>query len=109
MHQEIAQKWTAALRSGEYKQTKHQLKTCDNRFCCLGVLCNLYQKENGGEWTGYGYFLGCGQILPPEVVDWAGMKSRRGDLHPLSLSDYNDKGKDFYEIAQIIENNIENL
>lgn len=29
--------WTAALRSGRYKQGKKRLRTSDNTYCCLGV------------------------------------------------------------------------
>ena len=38
---EYAKKWVEALRSGEFKQGKYQLKTFDEegntRYCCLGV------------------------------------------------------------------------
>lgn len=39
--------WVAALRSGEYKQGTHHLRSTDNSYCCLGVLCEL----GGLEWT----------------------------------------------------------
>jgi hypothetical protein len=39
---EFKAKWTAALRSGEYKQGKGVLNSkADNSFCCLGVACHL--------------------------------------------------------------------
>lgn len=42
----IAEKWVAALRSGEYKQGKGVLHNQDtNTYCCLGVLCDLFVKE----------------------------------------------------------------
>ncbi len=37
--------WTAALRSGKYKQGKDTLRRGDT-FCCLGVLADLL----GAEW-----------------------------------------------------------
>jgi hypothetical protein len=44
MNSEVKEKWVAALKSGEYKQTQYALH--DNEgFCCLGVLCDLYSKE----------------------------------------------------------------
>lgn len=33
--------WIAALRDGKYQQASGTLKTHDDRFCCLGVLCDL--------------------------------------------------------------------
>ena len=42
-----AQKWVEALESGQYKQTKGYLSKGNNRFCCLGVACDLYQEEIG--------------------------------------------------------------
>lgn len=46
----IKAKWVAALRSGNYKQGAGFLRQ-GNNFCCLGVLCDLYAKENGeGSW-----------------------------------------------------------
>lgn len=41
---EIKQKWIKALRSGEYQQTKGRLKR-DDGFCCLGVLCDVYDPS----------------------------------------------------------------
>lgn len=46
MKQEWKDKWIAALRSGEYKQGNAVLRSEDNKFCCLGVLCDLVIKEN---------------------------------------------------------------
>jgi len=46
-------KWVAALRSGEYKQTRAVLND-ENGFCCLGVACKIFvpdnklEKEEGG-------------------------------------------------------------
>jgi hypothetical protein len=40
MNQVIKEKWVAALRSGEYKQTKGYLRN-KKGYCCLGVLTNF--------------------------------------------------------------------
>ena len=45
MNPEVKKKWTSALRNGEYTQARNALTT-DGSFCCLGVLCDLYIKEN---------------------------------------------------------------
>jgi hypothetical protein len=44
MNPELKHKWTAALRSGEYGQSSCVLKD-DNGFCCLGVLCDIINKD----------------------------------------------------------------
>lgn len=38
MPKETLDKWLAALRSGEYKQTPGVLRSLDGGYCCLGVL-----------------------------------------------------------------------
>lgn len=45
MKKEIADKWIAALESGEYKQGQNVLRSDDGFYCCLGVLCELAVKE----------------------------------------------------------------
>src|SRR6056297_2776684 len=39
---ETTQKWIDALRSGKYEQNISALRSNDNKFCCLGVLCDIY-------------------------------------------------------------------
>ena len=41
-------KWVAALRSGKYKQGTGQLRTEDDCYCCLGVLCDI---SGVGQWV----------------------------------------------------------
>lgn len=38
---EIKAEWIAALRSGKYEQGRYTLRTPDNKFCCLGVYCDM--------------------------------------------------------------------
>jgi len=48
MNPEIKAKWVAALRSKKYQQAKKALrKDVDGKsaFCCLGVLCEIYNQE----------------------------------------------------------------
>lgn len=42
-------KWIAALRSGEYEQTRGALND-ENGFCCLGVACDLFIPKNKLEY-----------------------------------------------------------
>jgi len=104
MKPEIKKKWTEALKSGEYKQSSGFLQN-QNGFCCLGVLCDLYAKENRIIWKEE--LLGHRTVLPVEVMRWAGLDRNNPyiDLdRPYSLAGLNDLGEhSFSQIAAIIE------
>jgi hypothetical protein len=38
---EVKSKWIAALRSGKYTQGFGRLRSGDDCYCCLGVLCDV--------------------------------------------------------------------
>lgn len=112
MNQEVKQKWVEALRSRKYKQGQAQLREGD-RYCCLGVLCDIHAKETGHQWedggASYVYFDIEG-VLPDEVQAWAGLDDAdpevvwpKHNLGALCLSDINDKGTPFKAIATLIE------
>jgi len=104
MKRGIARKWVVALKSGKYKQARSRLKNGDN-YCCLGVLCNLYEEETGDEgWENY-------KVLPPQVRDWAGMQTNDGTYGDTKrLTRDNDTlRKSFTKIANIIKENVDNL
>ena len=129
MKQEIAEKWAAALRSGEYKQSRSILhNTTKDTFCCLGVLCELAIEEGIEVSRGKGHgpgecasnrimsYDGLTTSPPPIVVTWAGMWDSSGIIEdPLpskdndidtpvdSLMGANDTGFTFGEIADIID------
>ena len=47
MDAEIKAQWVAALRSGDYRQAKGNLRVDTSTgvgYCCLGVLCDLAEK-----------------------------------------------------------------
>jgi hypothetical protein len=112
MNPQVKQKWVSALRSGEYPQITRRLHT-DNGFCCLGVLCDLYGKENNVEWElecGNIYefnlyvFQGNGTFLPLSVVEWSGLENGSPYVDGgKTLALLNDHGKTFEEIADVIE------
>lgn len=109
MNQQIKEKWLNALRSGEYQQTRGFLRTSEG-FCCLGVLCDLYAKETGTEWGEYqgkfknSSFLGEIATLPPKVIKWSGIVQANPYFENVgSLVSLNDEGKEFPEIADVIE------
>ncbi len=119
MNAKILKRWSAALRSGKFKQGRGTLRLDDGkgqRWCCLGVLCELHRRALGGKWkwfnTDEGGCLSYGTSLsnskkgfpPGPVVAWAGMKSHNpalllpfgGDdaMPRMSAADMNDYGDD---------------
>lgn len=127
MKEEIKTKWLTALRSGEYEQGKHRLVTKNYdtdtyTYCCLGVLCDLAAKEGvvkrkAGGFSHPVYNDHSNIVLPNAVQRWAGIEdttlndeSSYGsaplveiDGEYAALSDWNDNGKTFSEIAEGIE------
>jgi hypothetical protein len=102
MNPEVKARWVAALRSGEYKQAKNSLRKQD-AFCCLGVLCDLYDSS---QWHGVAYGEEHKTGLPTlEVMTWAEFEpysnSRTLFKTPkvvisgetLDLDEHNDKGR----------------
>ena len=130
MNSEIKQKWINALRSGEYEQSSkgflHIADEFSERYCCLGVLCDLYAKERNKEWTkeykGWTKryngrildFEGEDQYPPQSVVEWAGLPEKSpsikfsGEIDDCEfenpeLAELNDDGISFNTIADLIE------
>ncbi len=114
MFKHIKDLWVAALRSGQYAQTTGTLKD-DKGYCCLGVLCDLYQRETGkGEWTSFGFqtAIGCAsQVVPPkEVLVWSGLQTEAGEIgDDQCLAGDNDNGKTFQEISNTIDSEVDIL
>lgn len=105
MNKRIKKLWVSALRSGEYKQTGGVLKSAGKpRFCCLGVLCEVYREAEGkGRWRGSKFSSHRGNLLPPVVQRWAGISVADPKLGVTCASDLNDAGKSFNYIADRIE------
>ena len=109
MNEQVKEKWVNALRSGEYQQTQLYLHKEDG-FCCLGVLCDLYIKENNVEWeingdedSNYYKFQGNAASLPSSVIEWAGVEDHNPAIGFIPLAVLNDRGSTFNEIADVIE------
>ena len=110
MNPQIKQKWVDALRSGEYQQGQYCLRT-EDKFCCLGVLCDLYGKENNVEWDlvnddgnyEFGYHS---ERLPLFVVGWAGVENDNPEICEKSLAELNDGVYTFEQIAYLIEEHL---
>jgi hypothetical protein len=126
MHEHIKKLWVDALRSGNYQQGMGQLRFGDT-YCCLGVLCDLHDRDQVGPgWDDKDQtYLRCDALLPREVAKWAGIIADDPDCfapneviqtefnvaltdHTIrgSLTDANDNGFSFSEIADLIEQNL---
>lgn len=142
MKAEIHAKWIEELRSGKYRQGSGDLHyigysraedgtpaPSEERFCCLGVLCEMaveagaVEAEYGRSAVAYG---GDGETtyLPDAVIEWAGLRyegerqytgspveeargilisSPDGRAQSRSLAVMNDSGVPFDEIADVIQ------
>jgi hypothetical protein len=141
MKKEVAKKWVKALRSGKYKKGTGYLKQYNKkneaRYCCLGVLCELYngsmkknhkktlktrnQEHDFDYNNGVILFNNKYGSLPNVVKKWAGMKDSTGEfLYKIkdkygeyknneNLSVLNDTGRKFSTIANTIEKHIEDI
>lgn len=98
MDQEIKKLWIDALRSGEYNQGEGALRTNDNRFCCLGVLCDIAAVNEKWAWDGEFRWA-----LPREVQKWAEINSAYPVTSQGALGCLNDDGMPFIDIADLIE------
>lgn len=123
MKSEIKAKWVAALRSGDYSQTRRNLRNTEG-FCVLGVLCDVYRKTtNDGAWVFFGHeggysfvvngdtattfndkvFVGRTLVPPVAVRTWAGVTNEL-QLTAFSYQNDNpDNPKTFEELAQLID------
>jgi hypothetical protein len=106
MKRSIARKWAQALESGEYKQGTGQLRKGD-KFCALGVLCNLHAQEYPEIATKEkvkSRYLGASTELPLDVMVWAGMTSSNGYIScGNNVVNMNDGlGMTFKEIAKVV-------
>jgi hypothetical protein len=101
--------WTAALRSGDFKQINEFLQTARGH-CCLGVLCEVSKV---GQWrvraaNGYVGFLMDGDGVEASSVITDAMAKAVGldEKTVETLWRMNDDGKPFAEIADWIDANI---
>lgn len=120
MKAEIKQKWLEALRSGQYQQGKGVLRDSLDRFCCLGVLCDIVDKSRWGaaydvdtsiagrdvEISAHPY---AGDEDDVNAVSLPSSLREQVGLHVADVSaliEMNDSGRRFETIAKHIEANI---
>lgn len=109
MSREALKLWHDELVSGDWEQGQLFLSK-NGKYCCLGVACELYQREIGGlrvtshidgednlEYKKYNHQDGC---IPTEVYRWLGL-----NVETQHLARLNDSGRCFKEIAGYIRDN----
>lgn len=99
---ENQKKWVDALRSGKYKQGTRYLRDGD-KFCCLGVACDILGID-GKEYATW-WYEGHHGTAPKSVVKLMGLRDEYGTPSEgaLDLTQLNDRGKTFEEIADELE------
>lgn len=117
MNKVVKVKWLKALRSGKYKQAKGQLKD-GNKFCCLGVLTDLWRHEVKPDWDSEIDVQSISSedtVLPSHVMEWAGLERSDPNVklkgEETTLVSLNDEGCEatgykpcnFKKIADIIQ------
>lgn len=79
--------WIAALRSGKYAPTRHRLKDENDKFCCLGVVCDIYPL---GYWTGSNKYIDNDEpydlYLPRTIQKLLKLQTRTGEFDIKELS-----------------------
>lgn len=110
---DFAEKWVAALRSGEYEQGKEALFN-NGCYCCLGVAAVVCGAKNDmllqGDDSPAAY-LYRGEIdrprIPEDVLEAIPENIIGSCGLPAKLAGFNDEGKSFADIADWIEQNVE--
>ena len=107
---EVYDKWIDALNSGRYRQGYGCLKFKPSgksyQYCCLGVLCNLMNKDGGPSWGSYTNsagdkifdMLGGNEDIPIKLARY--LKLSKTERY--TLMNLNDGGRSFKGIAEHI-------
>lgn len=97
--------WVKKLRSREYEQGMSKLRLENDKFCCLGVLCDIM---NPGGWhkpdkSSDFMFKDLYGISHRIVVDDVAILDQEAEAVIMAM---NDEGSTFAEIADWIEGNL---
>lgn len=111
MKSEIKELWCNALESENYTQGFGRLRRGD-KFCCLGVLCDLYVKNGeNGKWDIFNFLVHNSTkqdtFLTSPVLKWVELNEFdptviEYDGYNTTLSKLNDRRIPFKEISKII-------
>lgn len=109
INEKLKKKWVDALRSGKYEQGRGELRSTDDTYCCLGVLCDVidpanWQRVYNEKRSVYHYYYGSALVsLPTSLSDEISLSFTDRN----TLMSMNDSGvKTFSEIADWIETNL---
>ena len=136
MNQQIKEKWIAALRSGEYNQSSNKLRSTQGFCCLGVLCDLYAKEHNDSEWeyryeneyhtqpTDYWYFNNESELLPQQVKNWAELSNTNPSVEVVvtkeyyddeddtpdsywqPLSELNDEGESFNQIASMIESSL---
>jgi hypothetical protein len=105
-------KWIDALRSGTFNQGRGKLRSNRNRYCCLGVACELLPKKFNIKWVKekgallYGLDINKSETdyyrLPEEILDYIGIDNF-SETQLIRMND--EEKKSFTKIADFLETN----
>jgi|SRR6478752_6819975 len=118
MDEAFKTEWIKRLRSGDYVQGQGQLRS-ENKYCCLGVACDIAADWGMGEWVGDAFAYDDPYVsdgvwaesawmtghLPYALARRLGLPSGNPHMSDPNeyLSDLNDNGFGFGDIADIIQ------
>ena len=105
LNKQFKKKWLSALRSGEYKKGKGQLRTKDNRFCCLGVACEIKGLTPVHLGSGYGYGYAYDNLVGGICTDHRAELNISWKQHN-TLIYLNDQNPTFKEVIRYISRNM---
>jgi len=101
--------WVEALRSEKFKQARGNMQVGD-KFCCLGVACILNIPKKERLYRKGKKLYGLIPAHQPKAPEWLKKINLLPDLvgrnkfnEVMSLSQLNDDGYNFNEIADIIQ------
>lgn len=101
-------KWLKALRSGEFKQGKYDLRNNNDEYCCLGVAAKISGASciTGKSFITKGEKIRGTKKIPTLLK--GGNWGYDDDYNEVvkKLSEMNDKGKTFKQIAAWIDKNL---
>lgn len=110
LNPKFKEEFVAALRSGEFKQSRENCLQSNNGYCCLGVGSVVLSRGeydlHGCEWGGGGWNNHQGSwyaVIPSEISEPLGLEKETQE----KLYGFNDsEGWTFDQIADWIEENL---
>jgi hypothetical protein len=109
MKKRLKKKWIEALRSDTYKQGKGFLKTIDNKYCCTGVLLELFdpiifinRTTDTGQCYAVNHYHNISTI-PMKIQKDMQIENKDMDIL-IKMND--EENKSFREIADWVEANL---